>query len=182
MITRNPSKEESIYTKGMLNLLRKFWERKVIRFLVVGCFNTAFDIILLLTILKVFNWPPLVANSLSVSIAITVSYFLNHRIVFRQTGGYSLHKYVRFFLVTGLGVILIQDLVIYLVTDKLWVIDKTSTVMVFRHATSSRTIELLGAKLTAVLVGLTWNFLLYKYIVFRGHETTDSKEEELVVG
>jgi putative flippase GtrA len=166
----------------MLHLLKKFWERKVIRFLVVGCFNTAFDISLLLAILKVFNWPPLVANSLSVSIAITVSYFLNHRIVFRHYGGYSLKKYARFFLVTGLGVILIQDIVIYFVTDKFWVISKMRTFVLLGHATSVRTIELLGAKLTAVLVGLTWNYLLYKYVVFRGHETAESKEEELVVG
>ena len=163
-------------------LLKKLWDRKVVRFLVVGCFNTAFDICLLIAILKVLDWPPLVANSLSVSIAVTVSYFLNHRVVFRDAGGYSLKKYLRFFLVTGLGVILIQDIVIYFVTDKFWVISKTSTVMLFRHATSARTIELLGAKLTAVLVGLTWNYLLYKYIVFRGHETPNSAADELVVG
>ena len=151
------------------------------RFLVVGCFNTAFDITLLVTILKIFNWSPLVANSLSVSIAITVSYFLNHHIVFRQTGGYSLKKYLRFFLVTGLGVIIIQDLVIYLVTDKFWVISKTETVTLLQHATSVKTIQLLGAKLMGVLLGLAWNYLLYKYIVFRGHETAESKEDELII-
>jgi putative flippase GtrA len=161
----------------MLDLLKKLWERKVIRFLVVGCFNTAFDIFLLITILKIFNCPPLVANSLSVSIAVTVSYFLNHSIVFRDTGSYSLKKYARFFLVTGLGVILIQDIVIYFVTDKLWIISDASTVTLLGHATSARTLELLGAKLAAVLVGLTWNYLLYKYVVFRGHRAVDSKED-----
>ncbi len=147
----------------------------------IGSFNTTFDICLLFAIVKIFNWSPIIANSLSVSIAITVSYFLNHRIVFRHHGDYSLKKYAHFFLVTGLGVILIQDLVIYLVTDKLWVINKTSTFMAAGHPITFKALQLLGTKLTAVLIGMTWNYLLYKYVVFRGHETEESKEEELVI-
>lgn len=162
----------------MLDFIKKSWERKIIRFLAVGCFNTAFDIGLLLTFVKRFNWPPLAANSLSVSIAVTVSYFLNHRIVFREKDGYSLRKYVRFFLVTGLGVILIQDVVIYFVTDRLWVISESRLFSVLGHTLHLKTAELVGAKLSAVLVGLAWNYLLYKYIVFGDGE----HEEELIVG
>lgn len=166
----------------MLHLPKKLWERKVVRFVVVGCFNTLLDTSLLLIMVKAFNWSPLIANSLSVSIAITVSYFLNHRIVFRQTGDYTLKKYAHFFLVTGLGVIIIQDLIIYLVTDKFWVISKTTTFTLFQHAVSLKTTELLGAKWTAVLIGMFWNYLLYKYTVFRGHEAAENKSDELIVG
>jgi putative flippase GtrA len=166
----------------MTSFFRKLWDRKIIRFIVVGSFNTLLDTSLLLTIVKITNWSALIANCFSVSIAITVSYFLNHRIVFRSPDGYTLKKYMRFFLVTGLGVIMIQDLVIYLVTDKFWVISKTKTFMFLGHNTHSQTVELLGAKLSAVVVGMVWNFLLYKYVVFRGHETEEIKEDELVMG
>lgn len=162
----------------MIDFIKKLWERKVVRFLVIGCFNTAFDISLLLSILKILDWSPLIANSLSVSIAVTVSYFLNHRIVFRETSGYTFKKYLHFFLVTGLGVILIQDVVIYLVIDKFWVISQAKTWRLLGHATSLRTLELLGAKLSGVVIGLAWNYLLYKYLVFRNHD----EEDELFIG
>lgn len=160
---------------------KQLWERKIARFVVVGCFNTAFDVGLLLAILKIFDWPPLVANSLSVSAAITVSYFLNHRIVFRQTEAYSIKKYVRFFLVTGLGIIFIQDSIIYIATDKLWVISKAMTFTFLGHDFHSRTIEILVAKLIGVILGLAWNFLLYKYVVFRISKKTKQADEEKIV-
>jgi putative flippase GtrA len=166
----------------MTSFFRKLWARKIIRFIVIGSFNTLLDTSLLLTIVKITDWSALIANCFSVSVAITVSYFLNHRIVFRSLERYSLKKYVRFFLVTGLGVILIQDLIIYIVTDRVWRISKTKTFMFLGHNMHSQTAELLGTKLSAVVIGMVWNFLLYKYVVFRGHESKDIKEEELIIG
>lgn len=163
----------------MQKFLKQLWERKLVRFAIVGCFNTAFDIFLLLAILKILDWSPLVANSLSVSTAITVSYFLNHRVVFRQPDAYSLRKYLRFFLVTGLGIIIIQDSAIYLVTDKLWVISKTMTFTFVGHNFHSRTLEILAAKLAGVLIGLIWNYSLYKYVIFRGHEPNQDNADKI---
>lgn len=166
----------------MAHFLKKLWERKVVRFLVIGCFNTTLDTSLLLIIVKISGWPAFLANSLSAAIAISVSYFLNHRIVFRYTSSYSFKKYVRFLLGTGLGVILIQDIVIYLVTDKFWIISKTKRFMFLQHDFYDKTAELLAAKLFAVICGLAWNYVLYKYIIFRDPDTVKPKEDELIVG
>ena len=109
----------------ILSFVKNAWDLRIIRFIVIGSFNTLFDTSLLLIIVKISGLSPVIVNSVSVSIAITVSYFLNHRIVFRQKSSYSLKKYIRFFLITGLGVIIIQDTIIYLVTDKFWIVNKT---------------------------------------------------------
>ncbi len=107
-----------------------------------------------------------------------MSYFLNHSIVFRQPGNYSFKKYIRFLLGTGLGAILIQDVVIFLITDKFWPINVSKRTELIGHDFHTKTLEILGAKLIAVVIGLGWNFTLYKYIIFRNHD----KEDELVVG
>ncbi|HUC88278.1 MAG TPA: GtrA family protein [Candidatus Binatia bacterium] len=161
----------------------KLWGQRVVRFVIVGCFNTLLDTSLLLIMVNILGWQKIVANSLSVSIAITTSYFLNHRIVFREPESYSLKKYLRFFAVTGLGVILIQDLVIYLITDKLVVLSSHKSMKLLGRSVSERTIELVVAKLIGVMFGMIWNFLLYKYVVFkiRGG-STEPKEEKLIVG
>ena len=166
----------------ILSFVKNAWDLRIIRFIVIGSFNTLFDTSLLLIIVKISGLSPVIVNSVSVSIAITVSYFLNHRIVFRQKSSYSLKKYIRFFLITGLGVIIIQDTIIYLVTDKFWIVNKTITTIFIGHTFYLKTLELLGTKFIAVAVGLTWNFVLYKYIVFRDHETIESKEDRLVIG
>lgn len=163
----------------MLVFVKKIWEFRTIRFIVVGSFNTLFDISLLLAIVKLFGLSSVIANSISVTIAISVSYFLNHRIVFRQKDGFLIRQYIRFFLITGIGIILIQDAVIYLVTDKLWIIDKARVATLFGQSFRLKILELLAAKLIAVVIGLFWNFTLYKYAVFKDGSI---KEDRLIVG
>lgn len=147
----------------------------------VGIFNTLFDTTLLLILYHVTGLPEVVANTISVSISITFSYFLNHRIVFRDPAKYSLKKYLRFFAITGLGIICIQDLTIYLITSHVWVVADYQTVNVLNHMVSLKTIELIGAKLLAVLLGMAWNFLLYKYVVFKPHHTKEDSEDSVII-
>lgn len=162
----------------MLYFFRKIWDQKIFRFLVVGTFNTLFDTTMLFVIVKVTGVPAVVANSISVSIAISVSYFLNHSIVFRDKEKYSVNKFIRFFLLTGLGIILIQDTIIYLITDKIWPVTKTQLFTFDHHSLHRYTFELLGAKLVAVLFGLVWNYLFYKHVVFKNKDS----EDKLVIG
>jgi putative flippase GtrA len=157
-------------------LVKKLWEQKLVRFFFVGSFNAVMDITLLLIFYKGIGLPQLVANTFSVAITVTMSYFLNHKIVFRYRQGYSLKNYLRFFAVTGFSVIFIQDLIIYLVTDKLWIIASTRTVAVGSHHLFAKTLELLAAKVAGILLGMIWNYLLYKYVVFR-HQPVDEAEE-----
>jgi putative flippase GtrA len=133
-------------------------------------FNTLFDLSILNLLVFFGHLPPLVANLISASISMTVSYFLNHHIVFRHTEGHSLKKFVRFFAVTGIGILGIQTLVIYLVTHFVGPHEASLTHTLrqlgFRHITG-RLVDLNIAKLLAVLVAMTWNFMIYHFVIFK---------------
>ena len=166
---------------GLSELIEKLWDYKIVRFVIVGSFNSAVDIILTVLILyKLLELPVLLANTISVTFVVTMSYFLNHQIVFRYRQGYTLKNYLRFFAVTGFSAIVIQYLVIYVVTEKLWKVASTSTFTVAGHDFFIKTIVLIVAKILAILLGMIWNFLLYKYVVFR-HKVPDEAEELIVV-
>lgn len=110
--------------------------------------------------------PVLVANTISVSIGITISYFLNHRFVFRHQQKYSFGSYIRFFLGTGVGVIVIQNIVLF-IAGKTGFAHSANSVHLLLINVSDRTFALNIAKALAVVVGMVWNFLFYKYVIFR---------------
>jgi putative flippase GtrA len=148
---------------------------RFVRFLCVGSFNTLLDFTILNILVELAGLPVLVANSISVSVGITISYFLNHRIVFRHPQKYSLKNYIRFFFVTGFGVIVLQNLVIYAST-KLGIANSDNTVHLLLFNVSDKTVVLNIAKALAVIVGMVWNFLLYKYVVFRHEDDADAPD------
>src|SRR5215213_6386487 len=100
-------------------MVKRLWGQKFFRFLCVGAGNTLLDFTLLNILTLGVHVPALLANIISASIGISISYFLNHRIVFRRDEEHSLQKFVHFFVVTGLSILLIQTLVIWLVTTLL---------------------------------------------------------------
>lgn len=159
-----------------LKLIKKAWGQKIIRFVCVGAFNTVLDFTLLNVMFAVLKFPTLLANSISVTVSITVSYFLNHKIVFRHPEKYSIKNYIRFFLITGFSVIVIQNLIIYTAT-KLVVIHAGASVRILGIAVPADTARLNLAKAAAVVVGMVWNFLLYKFVVFRNQDMVDEADE-----
>lgn len=165
----------------MEGVFKELWEKKVVRFFFVGSFNFLLDIVMLNIFISVFGLRVLVANSLSVSIGITASYFLNHRIVFRHPQNYSLKAYGKFFVVTGFSAIIIQDFIIGVLAPRVVRVHPGEMVGMFGHSVPAQTIELNVAKIVAVAIGMVWNFLLYKYIVFRHNETADRDDEIIVV-
>lgn len=151
---------------SLASFVQKLWDRKISRFLVVGLFNTALDFTLLNIMVELLGFHVLVANTISVSVGITVSYFLNHHIVFRHPERPSPKNYARFFAITGFSVLFIQNVVIYVVT-KVVTVNEASAVHMLGYDISAKTIEVNLAKAVAVLTGMVWNFLLYKYVIFR---------------
>jgi putative flippase GtrA len=151
-------------------MLKKVWDVKLTRFLSVGVFNTLFDLSILNTLVFVFKTPILIANLISASISMTTSYFLNHHIVFRHKENHSFSRFAHFFAVTGRGILCIQTLVIFVVTHLLSPHEAGLTHLLrslgFRHVTG-RALDLNVAKLMAVLIAMTWNFLLYHFVIFR---------------
>lgn len=137
-----------------------------VRFILVGIFNTCLDFLLLNILTFMGDLNVLVANSTSVFIGITVSYFLNHVFVFRSKEPLSFRKYLTFFAVTGVSSLVIQNLIIYgasVVTES----SLNHSLFIVRQLAEHRQIELNVAKALAVGVGMVWNFLLYKYVVFK---------------
>lgn len=161
--------------------ITELWDYKIIRFGVVGCFNTVFDISLLLFFYKIVGLSEITSNTLSVGIAVTVSYFLNHRLVFRYNERYKLKSFLRFIIVTGVSIIIVQNLVIYFMTHLIWPVTSSQLLIVFGKQFMLQTVILLLSKLLAVAVGMVWNFLLYKYIVFPDSSKPDQRDEIVIV-
>ena len=151
-------------------MLKRLWAVKLTRFLSVGIFNTLFDLSILNVLVFFVHLPALVANLISASTSMSVSYFLNHHIVFRHTESHSFKKFAHFFAVTGIGILGIQTLVIYLVTHFVGPHDTSLTHTLrhlgFRHITG-RVVDLNVAKLLAVLTAMTWNFMIYHFVIFK---------------
>lgn len=161
------------------SFLLKSWERTIVRFLCVGSFNTLLDLTILNVLVELAGLPPVVANTVSVTVGFTLSYFLNHRIVFRHPQKYSLQGYVRFFLITGLGVIVIQNLVIHVATHA-GIAQSAHSYHLLTFDVSTKTVVLNAAKMAAVIIGIAWNFLLYKYVVFRKQDQPDTTDKIIV--
>lgn len=143
-------------------MIKKPWNHKKIRFVCAGCINTLIDLSILNTLVFALHFPVWLGNTVSVGVSVTVSYFLNHYIVFRHHEKPNLMNYLKFFLVTGLSVIILQNIVIALTRP--WYMHFLNSADI-SHSLKVK-LALNMAKITAVLVGMVWNFILYSRIVF----------------
>jgi len=153
-------------------MIKKIWEYNKFRFFCVGVFNTLLDLSILNTLVFILHFPVWGANFISVSISVSISYFLNHRIVFRHHERPNFLQYVKFMLVTGTSVIVLQTVIIYL-TKSLYLSLVNKILGANSHDIQ---IALNLSKITAVLLGLVWNFLFYSKVVFR-NKASDVDEE-----
>ena len=126
---------------------------QVLRFLVVGVLNTAIDVALLflLTYLGVELW---LANIFSTSVALLFSFVVNRSFTFKSTGN-ILRQIVPFLAVTLIGLWILQPLVLLRVTGLL-------------NGVWPEYVGLFVAKMLATVVSMTWNYLLYNRLVFKG--------------
>lgn len=117
------------------------------RYLIVGVFNTAFDIALFSALVLAAHLHPLAANTISTVVVMTVSFFLNRLWVFdsEASGWAAFAQFVTITLTTG---ILIQSAVIMAL---LALVDQP-----------------VAAKITAIGVGMVLNFLGYRWLFTPG--------------
>lgn len=125
---------------------------KPLRFILVGIANTAIDFIVLLS-LTAGGLPLVLSNILSTSVALTFSFFANRTFTFGSTGK-KRSQAVRFFLVTLVGLWVLQPIVLVLAVPAL-------------EGMLSREASIVVAKLIATVVSMVWNYLLYDSLVFR---------------
>ncbi|MGW4519677.1 GtrA family protein [Amycolatopsis sp. NPDC004378] len=119
-----------------------------LRFGIVGVGNTLVDA-LGYAILASAGVPTFVANFLSTTAGMLLSFTLNRNFTFRAKDGDIRRQALLFFAVTAFGLWVVQFGVITLVSA------------LFPG------VGLLVPKGAAIVVGLFWNYLLYRYVVFR---------------
>lgn len=125
------------------------------RFLVTGTVNAIIDFTALNLLIKLAGWGLVAANTVSFSLAVIGSYFLNKYWTFADYRPRHLIQLPIFVLISlaGLG---ISDILVHL-----------GTVTLGQAGWWSFTINYNIAKAFSAGVVLIWNFSAYKYLVFR---------------
>lgn len=126
------------------------------RFSSIGILNTAVDFLLFALLTNIVGLHFIVANVLSTGSALGLSFYLNGKLTFRTA--LTSKGIVLFFVTTLVGLWVLQPLVITLSEPFI----RPLLLSIGQEDTS-----LIVAKIIATLFSLTWNFVLYKYVVFR---------------
>lgn len=161
------------------NIIVAFWRHRIVRFACVGVVNTLTDLGILNVLVFVLGLKLLVANTISASISVVISYFWNHAIVFQRQHRMSMLLFLKFIAVTGLSILLVQSGVIYIVGHAIS-IGAISRLTGFSE-TQAHFVQVNGAKAMAVVLGMAWNFILYHLVVFKHSDTQKTAEEEAIL-
>ncbi len=147
--------------------------RQPLTFAIVGALNTLLDIVLFTAIVKITKVSPTgvgvtVANSISISCVMIVSFFLNKKFVFRASR-VNHHRRVLFFGITVIGMYGINNTVLQLIAHHnsalvTWLDSVLAAVGLglFRP----EFLTLITAKIGATAASMTWNYLMYRQFVF----------------
>ncbi|HUD08340.1 MAG TPA: GtrA family protein [Candidatus Saccharimonadales bacterium] len=138
-----------------------------VRFTMVGLLNTSTDFGLY-SVLLILGWMPLLANTVSTSAGMLLSFFLNRRFTFRAHHQNSRQQARRFLIVTLTGLWLLQPIIIYLVRDL------SSSLF---HFNKTRLLLNLIAKLISIIFSFIWNYLWYSRFVFK----TDTLKDDAII-
>jgi putative flippase GtrA len=159
---------------------RRAWlkTRQARRFVVVGGLNTLVDYVLFVGLTKLLHLPldsVWVAKLISGTVAISISFFLNRRWVFGTRGGPVHHQAARFLAATAVGVYCIQAPLTQLFAG-VYQWPGRALYSVLRdfglaQALPGLLTEPLATKTAAFVLAtcfsMTFNFLAYRYWVFR---------------
>ena len=144
--------------------------KQVGKFGAVGILNTLIDFSIYNFCLKFLEFSTVGANTVSTTIAMVFSFTANRKVVFKDGSGSVRRQAVLFFVVTAFGLYVLQNGVIHILTD-LWRAPLEAVVRVIR----SFGITVLAddfyinnmAKVIGTVVSLTWNYIMYKKVVFK---------------
>lgn len=138
-------------------LAKKPLNKKSIRFVIVGVLNTIIDFGLI-NLLSIFGLNLIVANTFSTGTAMLFSFFVNKKWTFNADGNY-IKQIVLFFIFTAIGIWVIQNLFLYLITKYIpsFGIDD----IIFNNM----------AKILASIPSLIWNYFTYNYFVFKSKKS-----------
>lgn len=131
---------------------------KLVRFAIVGSFNTLLDFVLLFLFVYAAHLDTYLSNILSTGICLVISFLLNRQWTFRSDGDQR-RQFILFLIVTLIGLWGVQTALIWLVERLLsgWI---------------EGPVLLAVAKLVATVGSLTWNYLLYDRVVFKERQAS----------
>lgn len=142
--------------------------KKIAGFGGVGVLNTIVDYAIFNVLLMSFGVHPFWANIASTSAALTCSYFLNKRYVFKHGKGFDAKSAFLFIDFTLFGLWVIQGLGLSLIIH--WV--QTNYPALYADHTF---LIANGAKLLASVGSIVWNFVTYNTIVFKHSKPTNEQ-------
>jgi putative flippase GtrA len=137
-----------------------------VRFGLIGVLNTGSDFVILNILAVLFGVPVIVANTISTGLCMLMSFFLNRRWTFRASGKNYGREVGLFFGFTIIGMWVIGNGIIALLVPLM-------------PESWAEIIRLNLPKLVATIASLIWNYLTYKYVVFRKPPTRHSRENEI---
>jgi len=149
------------------------------KFALVGVLNTLIDVVILnilvffglKTIFIIFGQKFLLANIISVCVAMINSFVLNKLWTFESKGGNIYQQIFSFFIITVIGMFVIHQIVFSsfyfgFKSASSFIISIINFIGLSRFF-SDTFIILNFAKGMAVIASLIWNFIGYKFIVFK---------------
>jgi putative flippase GtrA len=145
------------------------------RFILVGVCNTILDFTILNTLVWGFGVWSYTANMISVVVCICISYYLNHYYVFQKKEKLSIRSFISFFAVTGFSSIFLQSAIIWL-SHSIFATPFSRSILAFTGLAENQAFQLNLAKCAAVGIGMIWNYLFYKHLVFR-KQVVDSQNQ-----
>lgn len=148
------------------------------KFIVVGVINTFIDYLILniliyvgFTAFLMFSGQKfLIANIISVAVAMVNSFILNRQWAFSAEKGNIYGQLIKFIVVTVIGMFVVHQIVFNLFYYQLgYIFDFIVRIAHYFNLTflSKDLIILNFSKALAILVSMVWNFTGYKFLVFK---------------
>lgn len=152
----------------MAKLLKKHAEK--LRFVVVGGANTVIDFGILFSLVAL-GLPTIASNFVSTSVAMVFSFLVNKSYTFKDTSKNTGKNITYFFVITVIGLWVIQPIIIEGVNLLLgpWFTGSCPVKLIGELLGSwfkASYLVLLIGKVLATAASLTWNYLLYRKFVF----------------
>jgi putative flippase GtrA len=142
--------------------------KRVGKFAVVGVINTVIDFGLYNLLSSKAGFSLIEANMVSTTVAMIFSFFANRHVVFQDQTGSLTRQVISFFLVTAFGLYVLQTGTIAVLTH-VWtgpvhgMVDLGHAIGIHGH---DALVIKNGAKIIGTVISLTWNYIVYKRLVF----------------
>lgn len=139
------------------------------KFGAVGALNTLLDFVIYNVLSGNVGLSLIESNIISTTVAMTFSFFANKQLVFKKHDGVVAKQAISFLVITAFGLYILQNGTIQFLTQvwhypMLVMLDIAHIVGVRGH---DDFLVKNGAKAIATVISLSWNYVMYKKVVFK---------------